>query len=87
MAGADANRHSDTCCCDVCMNVLRARFAEAHGTLPAEPSPPTDEQIRAYLDRHPSAFGEFLRREIRRDPEWWDRMRRRQDRIEGRFRL
>lgn len=31
---------------------------------------PTDEQIRAYLDRNPDAFRRFLHEESRRDPRW-----------------
>lgn len=46
--------------------------------------PPTDDQIRAYLDRNPTAFRQLLDRATRTDPAWWDHLRRREARIQGR---
>ncbi len=51
----------------------------------AEPQAPADEQIRAYLDTHSDAFRAFLRREVRRDPEWFRAYLRKETRIAGRF--
>lgn len=41
----------------------------------------SDSEIREYLTRDASAFAAFLRREIRRDPDWWRRELRKQERI------
>lgn len=52
-------------------------------TLTGQPiaGAPTDEQIRVYLECNPQEFAHLLRREIRRDPEWWRREMAKQERL------
>lgn len=45
--------------------------------------PATDEEIRSYLDRGPSALRDFLDRDMRARPEWWRAYFNREARIAG----
>jgi hypothetical protein len=59
---------------------LHLQTAEQHEAHPIAGGA-SDFEIREYLTRDASAFAAFLRREIRRDPAWWRRELRKQERI------